>query len=456
MSDVETAPRPPVTPPGPWAFPEPATESLPNGVRLLRYDVPGQYVVSVRLVVPLPLVLEPRGKEGVGTLMARLLDEGTAEHSSEEFAELLERKGVVFGAGMNDAGLTVEVDAPARFLSDALDLLTQAVERPDFPEGEVRRHVRTRLAEIEQERASAPHRAARELVATYFADTERASRPSAGLAETVADVTREDLRRLHADHVGPEGATLVVAGDLTGLDVGGLAASSVGTWRGGERVPVPEPRAAARAADADRIVLVDRPGSVQSELAVVWDGPDRTVAGGWAPYPVLSFLVGGSPSARLDAVLREEKGYTYGIRSTFRPRLRGGLFLTSGSVRADTTAESLGLLLDILDGGGGPWREVTSAERDGGVDYVFKTAPGRFATAGAIADEAAGLALDDLPLGFTTDNLARTAELTAEELTAAYRRYVDRHWSVVVVGDAAVHADALRALDRGPVTVVPS
>ena len=102
---------------------------------------------------------------------------------------------------------------------------------------------------------------------------------------------------------------------------------------------------------ASRIVLVSRPGSVQTEIVVGAPGPDRSVEGGWAPYPVLGFVLGGSPNARVDAVLREEKGYTYGIRSSFRPRRAGGVFLTSGSVRADSTAESLRLLVEILESG---------------------------------------------------------------------------------------------------------
>ncbi len=453
-------PRPAVAPPEPWAFPVPRTSRLDNGLTVLGYDVPGQYVVSVRAVLPLPLAEEPAELEGIATLMSRLLDEGTAEHSAEEFAELLERKGISLGAGVTEAGLMVDLDVPKRYLAEALDLLTQALDRPDFPETEVRRHVRTRLAEIEQERASAPHRAARELVATYYAPEERASRPSGGRPETVAAVTRDALADFHARHVRPDGGTVVVAGDLTGVDTERLVDGTLGRWRAAP-APVGTRAVAApvRAADAARIVLVDRPGSVQSELAVAWDGPDRAVPEGWAPYPVLSFVVGGSPSARVDAVLREEKGYTYGIRSTFRPRRRGGLFLTGGSVRADSTVESLRLLLDILDGGPGGvagWARVTDGERHAGVDYVSKTAPGRFATADAIADEAAGLALDGLPLGFTTENLARTRALTADELSAAYTRYVDGRWSVVVVGDANLYADAVRALGRGEVTVVPN
>jgi zinc protease len=443
--------RPEVSAPGPWSFPVPERHTLSNGIELVAYDIPGQYVVSVRTVLPLPLSAEPRHVEGVATVMARLLDEGTAEHSPEEFAELLERKGIALGASVNEAGLGVDLDVPKRRLPEALELLRLALAEPVFPQAEVDRIRRTRLAEIEQERALAPQRAAREFVATFYDADDRASRPSAGTADTIGALTRQDVIGFHARHVGPQGMTAVVAGDLSGLDVVDAFERTLGSWQATRQTEANAP--AVRAADAARIVLVDRPGSVQSELFVGCAGPDRRAEGGWAPYPVLSFVVGGSPNARVDAVLREEKGYTYGIRSVFRPRSSGGLFLTSGSVRADSTVESVGLLLDILDG----VRDgLTDEEVRAGVDFVSKTAPGRFATADAVADEAAALALEGLATDFTTSNLERIRALVPDDLVAAYRRWVQGEWTVVVVGDASAYAEGVRGLGRGEVTVVPN
>ena len=108
-----------------------------NGISLVAYDIPGQYVISVRTALPLPLTVEPREREGVAALTARLLDEGTARHTSEEFAQLLERKGIALGAGMADSGLSVDLDVPKRRLGEALDLLKQALGEPVFPEAEV-------------------------------------------------------------------------------------------------------------------------------------------------------------------------------------------------------------------------------------------------------------------------------------------------------------------------------
>lgn len=452
MSTV-AAPRPEVAPPGPWAFPLPDETVTDNGIRVLSYAVPGQYVISLRLVVPLSVTDEPADREGVAAMTARLLDEGTATHSSEEFAELMERTGMALGAAVSDGALSVDVDVPQRFLPAALDLLRQVLSEPAFPQDEVRRILRSRLAEIEQERASAPHRAAREVTASLWAPTERASRPTSGTTESISAMGRDDIVDFHRTHVGPRGATLVVAGDLDGLDVPGLVSTGLGSWVNPDHVPATPPQAPHPAGGATRVVLVDRPGSVQSELSVAAPGPDRSVASGWAPYPVLSFIIGGSPSARVDAVLREDKGYTYGIRAAFRPRARGGSFVTAGSVRADATVDALRLLVEIL----GTAREgFSESEIRAGVDYVVQTAPGRYATADAVADEASALAIEGLPLDFQTRTLAAMRELDADRLRVAYTDVATGEWVIVVVGDAASLREGIEGLGLGPVTVVPN
>lgn len=444
-------PRPVPDPPGEWSFPAPVETRLDNGIRVLIHDLPGQYVISVRVVVPVSLADEPEEYEGITAMVARLLDEGAGEYGPEEFAEMLERHGIALGAGVVDGGLSVDLDVPVRFLGTALELLSLAFSAPRFPDAEVRRVLRRRLAEIEQERASAPHRAAREFAATVFAASARASRPVAGTPKSIEALTRADIAEWHATRMGPAGATVVIAGDLAEVDLERLLAGSLGLWTAPRHRRPSVPHVPRRAVDAARVVVVDRPGSVQSEILVGAVGPDRKTQPGWAEYPVLAYVLGGAPTARIDAILREEKGYTYGIRSLFRPRVAGGLFLTAGSVRIDVTGESVVLLLGLLEG---MRAGVTADERRAGVDFLTRTAPGRYATADAVADETAGLALEMLPVDFTTTTLRRLATLTDADLDAAWGRVGREGWTVVIVTDAAVAVEQIEANGAGPVTVV--
>ncbi|MEO6142502.1 MAG: insulinase family protein, partial [Dermatophilaceae bacterium] len=146
-------------------------------------------------------------------------------------------------------------------------------------------------------------------------------------------------------------------------------------------------------------------------------------------------------------------GFTYGIRSGFRPRRRGGVFLTSGSVRADSTVEALGLLLEILDRARDGF---TEEETRAGVDFIGKTAPGRYATADTVADEAAGLSLEGLTTEFTSESLRALTDIDGEVLAKAYGRYVTGEWTVIVVGDASSYADGVRDLGRGEVEILPA
>lgn len=451
MTDLSAAPRPTVAPPSPWDFPVPQERLLPGGIRLLQHHLPGQHVLSVRVVIPVSLTDEPRDREGVASLMARLLDEGAGDYSSDELAEVLERHGIALGAGVAEGGLSVDLDVPSRFLPTALELLSLIVREPTFPEAEVRRMVKTRLAEIDQESASPPHLAMRHTIATLYAPHERASRPSAGGAATVAQLTRDDVEGWFRARVGPAGATFIVAGDLGEHDVPGLVEAAFASWVAPGHVAPSPARRPELARTAARVVLVDRPGSVQSEIVVACQGPDRSVEPGWAEYPVLAFILGGSPNARIDAVLREEKGYTYGIRAGFRPRPAGGLFITSGSVRAEVTAESVQILLGLLDG----MREgVRPTEVTAAVDFISRTAPGRFATADAVADETSALAVERLPMDFPTTNLRRVESLTPELVDAAYARLGTVGWTVIVVGDADTLRGPLADLGVGPLSVV--
>jgi len=330
--------RPSITRPGPWAFPQPQRHESSCGATLLTFDLPGQHVVSVQVTSPLPLDTEPEAYEGVGAIMARTLDEGAGGRDAEEMVELLERTGMSMHAGVGERGLAVDLDVPGRRLPEALSLLVDVLTRPTLGEDEIARQVRARLAEIDQEDANPGMRAAREFARTYYAPGTRASRPTAGSRETVSALTPDVVRARHGQ-LGPVGSTIVVAGDLRGLDVPTLVDEAFAGWAGPAVATSPGPL--VRADDAHRLVVVDRPGSVQSEFHLGCAGPDRRVEGGWAPFPVVAYLLGGSPHARLDAVLREDKGFTYGMLSMARPRHGSGLFMTTGSVRTEVSAEAL-------------------------------------------------------------------------------------------------------------------
>jgi zinc protease len=447
---VRIVERPEVRPPGEWAFPVPRQMQLANGLRLLLVDLPGQHVLSLRVNLRLPVSLEERGTEGSTLLMARALDEGTSRHTSEELAELAERHGIAWGTGAGERGVHLGLEVTARHLGTAVALMTECLAEATFPEVEVARLVRHRVADIAHDEADPGSRAALEFVRTYYDDRDRPHLPLGGTRETVAALTPEHLRARH-QQLSPRGGTVVLAGDLSAAPGAvPVVAATLGTWQGsGELVDLPGP--ARRAGGAGRVVLVPRPGLAQTEVYLGRPGPDRRTRHGWGTFQALGMLLGGSPHARIDRVLREERGYTYGMRAGFRPRAVGGLTVVGGSVRADATLDALRELRLILDT---PGAELTDREVREAADFLEMTAPGRYGTADAVADEIVALAGDGLEPSTVTETLASLRTLTADRVAAAWDEVRGGPpWTLVLVGDPE-HTRGLETLGLGPVTVV--
>ena len=360
---------------------------------------------------------------------------------------------------MSDSGLGVDVDVAKRNLGYALDLLRQTLTEPAFPQDQVERHVQGAAG---RDRAGALGRrpARRAGVLGDLLRPVQPERPADGRdgRDGRCGHPRATSSSFHATASSrPPRRRSSSQATCIGLDVVAEVEGALGAWsdaRATSSSPVHGSRC-PRPSDRARVVVVDRPGSVQTEILVGCPGPDRHVEGGWAPYPVLGFVVGGSPTARVDAVLREEKGYTYGIRCRVpaAPQGRPVPHVGQRPVR-DVTVESVGPAHRHPRRGAG--RASRPEETRRGADFIAKTAPGRYATADAIADEAAGLVYDGLTTEFTTALNAEIRDIDHERLGTAYRRFVDGQLDRRPGRRRGRFVDGVRGLGRGDVTVVPN
>jgi zinc protease len=432
-------PRPTIAPAAVWAFPAPTRARLSNGIEVMIFDLPGQHVISTHLVLDSPLNAERRDIEGVATICARTLDEGTLRHNGEEFAELLETEGAGFGVDLSLSGVQIILDVPASHLDRALELFAEAVTEPSLADRDVNRHVQLRLAEIEQAQANSSQTASIAFRAAVFKETKRASRMNGGEPETVSQVTQDVVEAFHRDHFGPSGATLVIAGDFA-EDPVVVAERCLGSWRNPRqrRVAAEEPTPAR-----PRALLIDRPGAVQADIRYGSFGIDR-LDPRWAPISVASYAMGGAFLSRLNAVLREEKGYTYGVRMNFAPLRTGGSFAVQGSFRTEVLADALAITREMIKVDGVPF---TSQEVTDAVAFFTGVSPLRYATADGVADQAATQRLAGLPDDYVDRSLAQLRSVTPEAATEAYRSVVHpEELTLVVVGDAERLAEPLRAL----------
>lgn len=446
--DTSTAPRPTVSAPEPWALPAVRSESASSGLTVHSLDLPDRELVAVTVLLDAPVTTEPAELAGVGTITARALDEGTATHDGDTFAAALDRIGADWSPSASFGGVRVTVTMPLENLAAGLDLVAEALLTATFPERDVARLVGQRRDRLMQQLATPAGKASFALRQVAVAADHRAHLPTGGTDATMAALTRADVVAHHADVVLTGPVDVVVAGDLSHVDVVDLVDGHLGDLgRAGRPATVADP---LRLVPGPRIVVVDHPGAVQTELRVVRPGPDSH-ARDRAATRLLAHVLGGPLTSRLDAVLREERGYTYGVRSSLQSFRRGGLFmLANGSFDTPTTGDSLRLVREhvaalAVDG-------PTPAEVAGASDYLAGVIPLSLETPRALAGTVAGNLGDDLPPEHTTTHLDALRSTLPGEVSRAARTHLSVDDVVVVaVGDAAEIEPDLVALDWGEV-----
>ena len=449
MTNRLVAERPQPSDPRPWRFPAFERRAVAGG-RVIAAHLPGRPLAVLSLVVDAGAVTEPAGQEGVAQVLAAALSEGTQRRDAYEFAVAGERLGASWQAHADWDSLRCGFEVPAGELPAAAELLAEAVREPGLSDATLDRVRDERLDEVAVDMSQPGPRAGTAFADAVFTPASRYSIPDGGDLESIGRVGNDAVRAFHHSRVVPAAATLVVVGDLDGIDVDVLGRAVFDGWAADPPAPV-APDVTVHGGGR-RVVLVDRPGSVQSMLYVGHDGPPRSTPD-YVAMTTMSLALGGMFSSRLMSKLREEKGYSYGAYGGYDCRRHGGVFVSRAAVQTEVTAPALSDLVAELqrmhDGG------VTEDELDRARSYRAGIFPINFAGPGAVAAGLGELVVhghpDDhfdrlraaiLDVGTDEVNAAAAARLRPDDLVA------------VVVGDAATVGADIRALDLGPVHVV--
>ena len=327
--------------------------------------------------------------------------------------------------------LSIGLDVAASRLEPALELLAEMGAHPTFPAREVERLRDERLNDILQAHADPRRRADEAFIDAIYVPGSPYHRPAAGLAATVAGLDRDAVERTYRRAFDPAGMTLVVGGDLAGLDVPAIAGRLLGGWT---RTPEAGARTAIVADSALRGGLLrvhHRPGAVQTEVRIGGVGLPRQIPD-YHAVVVMSAILGGLFASRLNMKIREEKGYAYGAHAGFDLRRAAGPWSARAAVNTEVsvpaTLDMLGELRRMRD------ERVTDDELRDAREFLVGVFPLRFETPGPVVSSIAGLAVHGLP----DDELARyrpaIEAVTAADVQAAARAHLDVDGAALVVG----------------------
>jgi zinc protease len=434
-----------------FAFPEISRARLdgadsPELLYARHGDLP---LVTAELVVEAGAAVEATEQAGVAQLTAEALETGTRTRDVERLAWELESLGVELATGVSWDAASVGITVHADRFEPALELLAEIVRRPAFPSDQVERLRDERLADILQRRKEPRALASDAANRFIFRDGIPYGRPLIGIESTVRNLGPEQLADFHRTRYGGAAAALIVTGAIAPDAAHDVAARHFGDWRG-------EPAGhadfeVAPHVDRTTVFIVDRPGSVQSEIRLGHVGVDRHHPD-YFPLVVMNTILGGAFTSRLNMNLRERHGFTYGVRSGFALRRRPGPFTVEVAVATDVTARAIEEALREIQGlrEDGP----NQTELDNARDYLRGVLPLRLQTTGALASRIAELVVFDLPSDYFQQYRDRIARVTREDVHRVARDIIrPERLAVVIVGDAAAIEQPVRDLELGPLDI---
>jgi zinc protease len=441
---------PSVAPPEPIALPTPVVRTLPNGLRVLVVERHALPVVTLRLIVQAGPETDPSGMPGTAQFAASMLNEGTATRSPIDIAAAIDGAGGAFDSNADwdstFAVLTVLGDQTEL----AFDLMADIAEHPAYAPEEVER-TRTQTISALDVLHNDPGYIADAVESQVLLAGTRYGHPSDGTTESINRLRPQDLAAFHNRTYSPDRAVLAVVGDIAPEAAFGEAARYFGGWK-----PQPAPVTAAdakppQAEAAPRVVMVDKPDAVQTEIRVGNSGIPRS-SPDYLALMVANQILGGPASNRLFTDLRGEHGLTYSASSDLNCYMSAGTWVAKTSTRTPETAKAVHRVLDEMKRMRD--RGISREELQQAVDYLIGHQALDFETSSGIADQFLDLMNYHLRLDTWSNQPVALRALTPDDVSQAARRYLDPdRATIVLVGNASEFEKELKKL--GPTLVIP-
>jgi len=444
--DRSVAPTPGPVPP--FKVPAIQKRALANGLPVWIVELHKVPVVNATLVVKAGAAADPKGKFGLASLTAEMLDEGAGKRDALQLADAVDYLGATLSTSSSFDSSVVDLHLPAARLGDALPIMADVALRPTFASKELQRVREELLASLVQAEDDPETLVQFAFPRLVYGRAHRYGTMSIGTAAAVKAFSVDDLREFHASHYVASRSTIIVTGDITADGAVRLLEPIFGGWKGASATDAPIP--AAPQLTSRQVFLVDKPDAAQSQVRIGWVGVPRSTPDYFA-IRVLNTILGGSFTSRLNANLREEHGYAYGASSTFDMRAAAGPFFASAGVQTDKTADALSEFFKELEAIRKP---IPADEVEKAKSYLALQLPRSFETTGSVAGSLVPVFVYSLPDDYFATYVARVKAVTPADLQRVAERYIQPDkFAVVVVGDRKTIEPGIKALNLGPIQI---
>lgn len=430
----------------PFPFPSWTEHRLSNGLPVIIVERHRNPVVSFRYILKGGADTDPVGKAGRAALAAELWTKGTAKHTAAQIDETAEFYGAVLRAGADRQSVELALNTASDHFGTLLPLVAEVAQGPTLPETEVAQARELAVTELKQAADKVGDLADRALMAQMFPNHPYGQMVRGSVA-SVGRLGRADLQAYFRDNLQPANAMIVVSGDVQPKALLAQLDRLFGQTKAGKAVATRVP--ATKPTTKMTITVIDKPGAVQSALRVAAPGltaRDKDVDA----WEVANAILGGLFTSRLNANLREAKGYTYGAGSRYTKWQQPGYVAARTNVETQYTVPAVGEILKEF----ARMRQepVSAAELAKAKAYLIGTYPGNFETAADVAEAVTSLKLLDLPVDTVRKYRERVNAVTVADVQRVSKRFLDpSRLTLVIAGDAKA-TGGLQAY--GPVVTV--
>lgn len=393
---------------------------------------------------------EPAGRRGVGAMTASMLTEGTKSRTGDQLSDALQLLGTNIGAGVGGEEGSIGFVSTAKNFDATLAILADMMLNSVFPEEALERLRARTLVNLTQAKDQPTVVGAQVFAKILYGNAHPYGQRVT--ENSVKAITREDVMAFHKAFYQPGRALITVVGDITPLKARAVIEKSLAAWtKGGEKPVFDYPKLPEL--QPAKIYLVDKPGAAQSVVNIGLPGPSRNTPDYYA-LQVMNTILGGQFQSRLNANIREQKGYSYGVNSGFGYGKGPGAFRAGGSIFSAKTDAALIEFMKELKGIVGEI-PITDEEIKTAKETLIQRLPQQFASVSGISSAITSLAVQGLPDDYYQTYAKNVAAVTKEDLLRVAKRYIDlNHLAIVIVGNRAEVEAPLKATGIAPITII--
>ena len=437
-------------------LPEIQRAKLSNGLEVVlaeRHDVP---MINLSFQIKSGHATDPLGQPGLANFTMSMLTEGSKSFNALELSDQLEELGTDLYTSTGLDSSSINISSLKSSFEESIEIMFEVITEPTFDQEEIDRKKIRWLAAIDQSLSTPNGMVSNLIPEILYGEDHPYAKPFSGngTRESIQWMSRDDLINYKNRFIAPSNGTLILVGDTTLDEILPILEAQFGSWpenrmlKGAQLVYTinKEP-------DSRRVFLIDKPGAVQSlivagQLMPGMRTPDEI------DIDLMNRVIGGSFTSRLNMNLREDKSWSYGVRTRLSQYKGPRPMLVRAPVQTDKTVDSIQEIIreydEYLSSNPAKNEELEAIVNDLSLGLI-----GDFETFGSLMSGLSGIVSFDREDDFLDNLPAKYRSMTIDDINTAAERYIDPSiWTWVIVGDLSKIEQGIRELDLGEIEIL--